>query len=248
MKYIYIVFLSFSTLLIAEEYEFEPVPNKAEYFSGKFNEGKNMQDLETWAEDFVDWAEENNWRKSSITAIFTPFFNDDLSDVDYVWLNILPNASEQYSSLGYWLNNSSEFWATMPATNTRVVDVWQWPISEPSSGPGDQGMVRFSRCKLKEGVSLRKAFDTYKRFAIKAKSSGDNMGRKILFGPSGTDDSNFDYVYSLYASSMDEFGESADNFMENLVDSPEAMALGEISSCSNARTYITKNIKQADQY
>ena len=152
MKYISILILSLSALIIAEEYEFEPVPNKAEYFSGKFNEGKNMQDLEAWAEEFVDWAEENNWRKSSITAIF------------------------------------------------------------------------------------------------KAKSTGDNMGRKILFGPSGTDDSNFDYVYSLYASSMDEFGESADNFMENLVDSPEAMALGEISSCSNARTYITKNIKQADQY
>ena len=134
----------------------------------------------------------------------------------------------------------------MPATNTRVVDVWQWPISEPSSGPGDQGMVRFSRCKLKEGVSLRKAFDTYKRFAIKAKSTGDNMGRKILFGPSGTDDSNFDYVYSLYASSMDEFGESADNFMENLVDLPEAMALGEISSCSNAVTHYEK-YKTADK-
>ena len=60
MKYISILILSLSALIIAEEYEFEPVPNKAEYFSGKFNEGKNMQDLEAWAEEFVDWAEENN--------------------------------------------------------------------------------------------------------------------------------------------------------------------------------------------
>tara|TARA_Y100001958_G_scaffold38852_1_gene25528 strand:- start:482 stop:1228 length:747 start_codon:yes stop_codon:yes gene_type:complete len=248
MRYLFIAFLSLSAFLFSEEYEFEPVPNKAEYFSGKFNEGKNMQDLELWAKEFVEWSEDNNWRKSSITSIFTPFFNDDLSDVDYVWLNILPNATEQYSSLGYWLKNSSEFWATMPATNTRVVDVWQWPISAPSSEPTDQGMVRFSRCKLKEGVTLRKAFDVYKKFAIKAKSEGDNMGRKILFGPSGVDDSNFDYVYSLYASSMKEFGESADNFMENLAGTSEADALSDISSCSNARTYIVNNIKQANRY
>ena len=97
-------------------------------------------------------------------------------------------------------------------------------------------------------MSLRKAFDVYKKFAIKAKSEGDNMGRKILFGPSGVDDSNFDYVYSLYASSMEEFGESADNFMENLVGTSEADALSDISSCSNARTYIVNNIKQANRY
>ena len=91
-------------------------------------------------------------------------------------------------------------------------------------------------------------FDVYKRFAIKARSTGDNMGRKILFGPSGVDDSNFDYVYSLYASTMSEFGESADNFMKNLAGTPEADALSDISSCSNARTYVVKNIKQAGQY
>ena len=81
MRYLFIVFLSLSAFLFSEEYEFEPVPNKAEYFSGKFNEGKNMQDLELWAKEFVEWSEDNNWRKSSITSIFTPFFNDVLLDI-----------------------------------------------------------------------------------------------------------------------------------------------------------------------
>ena len=37
MRYLTILILSISTFLLSEEYEFEPVPNKAEYFSGKFN-------------------------------------------------------------------------------------------------------------------------------------------------------------------------------------------------------------------
>ena len=53
MKYIYILIVSFSTLLVAEEYEFEPVSNKAEYYSGNFNKGKDMNDLYKWAEKFL---------------------------------------------------------------------------------------------------------------------------------------------------------------------------------------------------
>ena len=45
MKNFLILLLTFSVFISAEEYEFEPVPNKAEYFSGKFNDGKDMQDL-----------------------------------------------------------------------------------------------------------------------------------------------------------------------------------------------------------
>ena len=32
---------------------------------------------------------------------------------------------------------------------------------------------------------MRKAFDVYKEFAKKAKSTGDNMGRKMMLAPAG---------------------------------------------------------------
>ena len=37
MKNLLIILLTFSVYLSAEEYEFEPTPNKAEYYSGNFN-------------------------------------------------------------------------------------------------------------------------------------------------------------------------------------------------------------------
>ena len=58
MKYLLILMMSLSAYLFAEEYEFEPVPNKAEYYSGNFNKGKDMNDLYDWAEKFVAWTED----------------------------------------------------------------------------------------------------------------------------------------------------------------------------------------------
>ena len=43
------------------------------------------------------------------------------------------------------------------------------------------GAVRFSDCKMKDGVTGRQAFDAYKDFAIAARSKGDNLGRKMIF-------------------------------------------------------------------
>ena len=62
----------------------------------------------------------------------------------------------------------------------------------------------------------RKAFDVYKKFAIKAKSTGDTMGRKMMMAPVGAGDVEFDFVYSLYANSPSEYGRNVDNFSENL--------------------------------
>ena len=44
MKKLLILLLTFSVFAYAEEYEFEPTPNKAEYYSGNFNKGKDMSD------------------------------------------------------------------------------------------------------------------------------------------------------------------------------------------------------------
>ena len=50
MKKLLILLLTFSVFVYAEEYEFEPIPNKAEYYSGNFKEGKGINDLYKWAE------------------------------------------------------------------------------------------------------------------------------------------------------------------------------------------------------
>ena len=91
---------------------------------------------------------------------------------------------------------------------------------------------------------MRKAFDAYKKFAIKARSTGDNMGRKMMMAPVGAGTFDYDYVYSLYANSPSEYGNNVDNYSENLWDTDEANALDGISTCENGRIYSTVLVKE----
>ena len=106
------------------------------------------------------------------------------------------------------------------------------------------GAVRFSDCKMKDGVTGRQVFDAYKDFAIAARSKGDNLGRKMIFPGSGATEGDYDYVYSLYARTVAELGAASDNYWANINGSDEDKALGElIDSCSNSRIYITHQLK-----
>ena len=245
MRKLLILILAFSTFLIAEDYKYEPVANKAEYFMGKFNKNKDMDDLLKWGDKFVDWMDDKSAWDSMQTAVFTPYFSDDMQRVDYVWLNLRPSSSEQYGAIDQWLREGGSMMSSLPVTNERVVDVWQWAISAPDGEPGENGFVRFTECTLKEGVTMRKAFDVYMDFAKKAKSTGDNMGRKMMFPSSGMGEYDFDYIYSLYANSPAAYGKDVDNFGENLSGTPEVEALDATSECTNGRSYSTVRIKDA---
>ena len=245
MKYLLILTMSLSALTFAEEYEFEPVPNKAEYYSGNFNKGKDINDLYKWAEKFVDWTEERDVWGSMESVIFTPYYSNDLQATDFVWLNLHPNSTLQYQTVENWAKEGGKIFSTIPITNSRVTEVWQWPVSSPDGEISDIGFVRFTDCNLMEDVSMREAFDAYKRFAIKAKSTGDTMGRKMIMSPVGAGDVDFDFVYSLYANSPSEYGKNVDNYGENLMDTPEAEALNNIAECGNGRSYTTVRVKEA---
>ena len=55
MKNLLTLLIVFSSFIAAEEYKYEPVANKAEYYSGQFNKGKDMDDLLSWGEKFAEW-------------------------------------------------------------------------------------------------------------------------------------------------------------------------------------------------
>ena len=242
-------FLALSTIYMPtiihaqDDYKYEPVPNKAEYYVDKFKPGKDFEDLLKWGDQLVKWTNNysiyDNWQP----VVFMPYFNSDSQSHDSVFLGIYPNATEQYIGLDYWVKNGANLLKKSPTIPVRAIDTWQWPISSPE-GDMEVGAVRFSDCKMKEGVTGRQVFDAYKDFAIAARSTGDNLGRKMIFPGSGAIEGNYDYVYSLYARTVAELGAGSDNYWANIYGSDEDNALGElIDECSNPRIYITHQLK-----
>ena len=245
-KLFFILVAVFSASIVAQdEMKHEPVANKAEYYIGSFNDRKDMDDLMKWASNHQDWLNGSELYDSMATSILVPYFINDTSRHDVVWLNIWPSSTEQYAGLENWLKNGGSQLSKLPITNSQVVDTWQWAVSEPE-GEGSVGMVRYSDCKLKDGVTGLEAFNEIKEFAIAARAKGDNLGRKMIFPSAGGTEGDYDYVYALYANNASELGSGADLYWDKINGSEEDLALNEvIDSCSNYRTYSSMQIRTA---
>ena len=211
-----ISFLSLPAIIHAQDnYKYEPIHNKAEYYVDKVKPGKDFEDLLKGGDQLVKWTSNypmyDNWQP----GVIMPYFNSDSQSLDSVFLGIWPNATEQYIGLDYWVKNGTDLLKKAPTIPVQAIDTWQWPISSPE-GEMEVGAVRFSDCKMKEDITGRQVFDAYKDFAIAARSKGDNLGRKMLFPGSGAPAGDYDSVYSLSASTVSELGSASDNSCGNL--------------------------------
>ena len=245
-KTLFLLIALCSTFTFAQDsFKHEPVANKAEYYVGTYNDRKDMGDLLQWAAKFKDWQNESELYDSMSTSLLVPYFIQNTAGADVVWLNMWPSSTPQYKGLENWLTNGGELMSKLPVTNSQVIDTWQWAISAPE-GEGTIGMVRYSDCKLKDGVSEMQIFNAYKDFAIAAQEKGDNLGRKMIFPAAGGTQGDYDYVYALYANRVSELGSSMDRYWAEINGSDEDLALNElIDSCTNSRMYSSMNIKTA---
>ena len=63
MKILYSLLITMSAFVYSQEdYKYEPEWNKAEYYIGTFNKGKDVEDLFAWYGKFAKWAEKKRWR------------------------------------------------------------------------------------------------------------------------------------------------------------------------------------------
>ena len=233
-----------SGMLIAQEYKYQPEPNKAEYYFAKYKEGKDLSDFIGWVKGVeANILNKNSEYKNFEIALMQPYFHNDLTSHDVMFLGLWPNSTEQYKGLEYWAKNGAAAMALLPVVNVQVVDTWQWAISVPK-GDMEVGAVRFSSCKMKEGVTGRDMFDAYKDFAKAAQAKGDNLGRKMIFPASGAEGVDFDFVYALYSATVSELGAAADNYWENINGSDEDKKLSELlDGCFDYNTYIANKLR-----
>ena len=244
MKYLLTLFLTMSAFSIAQdstEYKYLPEVNKAEYYIGTFNKGKDVEDLAEWYEKFAKWAETKGSVYDSMTvAILQPYFHSNLNAIDVMWVNTWPTPGEQFAALETWITGGgASLLKSLPVTNSQQIDTWQWTISQPASMvPGNMMYATYADCSLEEGYDMRQVYDLYKDFAIYAQSEGDTVGRKMIVPDSGVQlPEGVDFVRLMYSSSISERGTNADLFFSKIIDSEASTNLKGFS-CRNARSYF----------
>ena len=243
MKYFYSLIFVLSASLSAQEYEpkYELQANKAEYYIGTFNKGKDIDDLVSWYEKFAKWASTTDGTYNNMTVgLLQPYFHSALNDVDVMWVNTWPTPSEQFNGLETWITGGgAKLLESIPVTNSQQIDTWQWVVSEPSStAAGNMMYATYADCSLEEGYTPRQVYDLYKDFAMYAASQGDTVGRKMIFPDAGVALADgVDFVRLMFTSSISERGANAELFYSKLSDS-EASANLQGFSCSNARSFF----------
>ena len=223
------------------EYKYEPEANKAEYFIGTYNTGKDLDDLVAWYNKFAKWTKGQDGAFDSMsTAILTPVFHSNLNAVEVMWSNNWPTPTAQFNGMEKWFTGGGpKLVESLPTTWSEAIDAWQWVVSEPSSlEAGNMMYATYSDCSLEEGYTLRKVYDLYKDFAIYAQSVGDTVGRKIIVPDAGRQlPDGVDFVRLMYSSSISERGENADRYFSQLADSEASINLKGFS-CTNGRSYL----------
>ena len=245
MKYILSFVLVFSIGLFGQEseYKYEPEGNAAEYYIGKFNRGKDLDDLVDWYGKFAEWAEDKKVYDNVTVGVLTPYFHSDLSSMDVMWVNNIESQSAQYAALNAWMTQGgSKLLKSLPVTNSRQVNTYQWVISTPPQPEeNDMMLAVYTDCKFDEGFNGRQVYDMYMDFAKFAKSEGDTVGRKMIFPTSGYD-GDADFIRLLYTSSIDAMGVNRELYWNKLQDSEASKNLKGFS-CSNPREYMGLSLR-----
>jgi hypothetical protein len=223
------------------EYKYEPEANKAEYFIGTYNQGKDFGDLVAWYGKFAKWAEgqDGAFDKMS-TALLTPVFHSDLSSVEVMWSNNWPTPTDQFNGMQKWfLDGGPKLAESLPTTWSEAIDAWQWVVSEPASLEAGQMMyATYADCSLEDGYDLRQVYDMYKDFAIYAQSQGDTVGRKLIVPEAGRKLADgVDFVRLMYSSSISERGVNADLYYSKIGNSQASADLKGFY-CNNGRSYV----------
>ncbi|MDC1241710.1 hypothetical protein N8Z97_02710 [Gammaproteobacteria bacterium] len=244
MKFLFTLALTMSFIAFAQEeesYKYQPETNKAEYYIGTYNKGKDFDDLAEWYGKFAKWAEgQSDIYKNMTVAILQPQFHSNMGALDVMWVNTFPTPSEQFTGLETWVTGGgAKLLDSLPVTNSQQVDTWQWTLSQPASMvAGNVMYATYSDCSLEEGYTMRKVHDLYKDFAIYAQSVGDTTGRKMIVPTAGAQlPDGVDFVRLMYSSSISESGANAELFWEKIAES-EANSNLKGFSCNNGRSYI----------
>tara|TARA_B110000008_G_scaffold135681_1_gene137714 strand:- start:740 stop:1498 length:759 start_codon:yes stop_codon:yes gene_type:complete len=239
--------LSFSTIAQeSTEYKYEVEANKAEYYIGSYKSGKDVNDLVAWYGKFDKWTQTkgDTFDKMSV-AILTPYFSSELSTHDVMWVTNTPGPLEQFKGLQEWVTDGMpKLGKSLPVVNTRVIDTWQWVVSNPATTEeGTLMYATYAECSLDEGYNMRKVYDMYKDFAAYAQSQGDTLGRKLIAVDSGAQLSEgVDFIRLMYSSSVAERGTNAQLYYDKIEGSEASNNLTGFS-CSNAESYIGQSMR-----
>ena len=90
-----------------------------------------------WSEDYIEFTNDRARFENINSSIMVPYFTNDVSSADFIWLDIYPNSTEQYAAMEELVKNGGDLSSKWPGNNVRVLSSWQWEISNSPIADGN---------------------------------------------------------------------------------------------------------------
>lgn len=152
MTFACLVFFSGLGIATAQD-EAGPSLTATEVYGCKYNDRQGPDDLDDAVEEWNDWMDANSPR-SYFAWTFTPHYDANSPDVDFLWLGVAPNAA----ALGAHTDRSISGGASAPfaevadcAVHLNVASL----LMKPGTGaPSDNLVISIANCKVADGRAV----------------------------------------------------------------------------------------------
>ena len=220
-----------------------PVSISAEYFGCKFDENKDFGDLNRFVNKWNKWMDEGNWNNYT-GNILTPLYKSPNDEIDFLWVGNTKTITEM--ALGQSAYRKSNLASAFPAKSCpysmRARQLVVQDINEDETWNGDEFVVAYHYCSLKEGKSIEDAFNAQKSRLEIWRALGDSRGARIVLPSHGSGPlmGDTDFVLLMSHASLEKWGNNLDNFYGRELDNPTA----EVFSCKNPVLYTGQTIRE----
>lgn len=223
---------------------------RSEFVYCSLNPEKTMADVVAQSKRYGEFSKAQKTKYAQ--AIMTPMHSGDTSGYDYILWGTWPDGQAMYDEWGSyandykaWLDENSDGSAVEPAsTCNRSVATFNSLVSRvaiPAEERDAKRPVQFSRCSLKEGVSIDQL---YAQAAANKEvmEAGGFKGWAIsyLFPYMGFDGKQeYDFIQTNYWYSFASRAHMANNWLDFVAENPEIeSSMNLLVSCEGSNSFV----------
>jgi hypothetical protein len=234
-----------STLAFAQEAEM-----RSEFVYCSLNPEKTMADVIAQSQRYGEFSKAKGTKYAQ--AVMTPMHSGDTNGYDYILWGTWPDGEAMYNEWGSyaneyadWLAESSDEAPAGPASkctrSVATIDSLVSRVSIPAEERDDKRPVQFTRCSLKDGVSIDQVYaQASANKEIMEEGGFKGWAISYLFPYMGFDGKqDFDFMQVNYWYSFDSRAHMAVNWLDFAEKNPSIEGdMSLLVSCEGSNSFV----------
>ncbi len=245
-KILTIILVSYIGLIFSDDHEMSaPTFLPLEIQQCNFNGNKDMDDFMNLIDDWNELLDANS-EYSYSGWVLTPQYRSEANvSFDFGWLGVSNSWSEYGGIYDVWLKEAGPLAAKFEKIRScKTQTLFAGQTIRSAKTRSDSGVLIVSNCTLNQGITpmdLAEADAKYNAYLDSIDSEGGIY--RWFPGLGAPTDADYTFKNVQSASSMSEWGEASEAFVNGGGLMAQVSIYGEIVSCDSGRMYFSDNVR-----